>query len=75
MSPFLLAQEVCSTLDLHVVGLQGPDGVDDLLHLVVDHAVQLAIPDSVPVDDDAGGKAVVEPVVLLECRWRQKYVA
>lgn len=57
---------------LHVVVLQGPDGVDDLLHFVVDHAVQLTVSDSVSVDDDAGGKALVEPFVLVQRRWRQK---
>lgn len=60
-------------INLHVVAAQGPDGVDDLLHLVVDHAVQLAVADSVSVHDDAGGVAVVEPFVLLQRRWRREY--
>lgn len=57
-------------MNLHVVALQGPDGVDDLLHLVVDHAVQLTVPDSVSIHNDARGEAVVELVVFPERRWR-----
>lgn len=69
----LVAHWISTIVNLHVAELHGPDGVDDLLHLVVDHAVQLTVPDSVSVDDDAGGEAVVVPVILLQCRWRHKY--
>lgn len=37
----------------HVVLPQSPDGFLDLSHLEVDHAQQLAVPHTVPVDDDA----------------------
>lgn len=56
-------------MKLHVVALQGPDGVDDLLHLIVDHAVQLTVPDAVSIHNDARGEAVVELVVFPERRW------
>lgn len=56
-------------VNLHVVALQGPDGVNDLLHLIVDHAVQLTVPDAVSVHNDARWEALVVLEVLPERRW------
>lgn len=48
-----LSQRAVKDKNSHIVVPHGLDGVLDLRDLVVDHAVQLTVPDAVSVDDDA----------------------
>lgn len=44
----------------------GPDGVDDLLHTIVYQTVQLTVPNSMSIHDDACREGIVELVVFPE---------
>ena len=52
-----------------VVVPHGLDAVQDLWHLVVDHAVQLAVSHPVSVHNDARRQAVVELHVVFQSTW------
>lgn len=59
-----------SNIYSQAVALHRLHGVNDLLDLVVHHAVQLTVSDPVSIHDDALREAVVVPVILAERRWK-----